>query len=455
MTISRACTRGRLSPRAKPAALSARPLIHDGGRAVAAACVLSLTGCLPGFSGSNGGNSPGGDGAASGDARGNEVGASVPDSAVGDSGVDATVPEAGATFGDGGPLPESGSDAAFSGDGGDASAEPAEICDAGVDYQTDMHNCGACGHDCHGGLCANALCQPVEFTIPTEDSFPYAIAAGPDGNLWFTENLGNKVGRITVDGEITEFTVPTAQAALFGLGAGPDGNVWFAEESGGKIGRITPAGEISEFELSGVLPNDVKTGSDGNLWFGDATGNIGRMTTSGSFIEFPLSSASDDPLYLVLGPDQNIWFAESPGGEIGRVTPDGGITDMAPPTGSFFGGIGSGPDGNVWFTEFRYVQGGGPPPQLGSVTPGFDFVEYSIPSQVLGNFVGGICAGPDGNVWFTEGTSNNVARITLSGTITEFPVPTSGGEPGAITAGPDGNLWFTESAGNKIGRLAP
>ena len=37
-------------------------------------------------------------------------------------------------------------------------------------------------------------------------------------------------------------------------------------------------------------------------------------------------------------------------------------------------------------------------------------------------------------------------------TITESPVPTAGGIPQDIAAGPDGNLWFTEG-GNRIGRI--
>jgi len=35
------------------------------------------------------------------------------------------------------------------------------------------------------------------------------IAVGPDA-LWFTEELGNKIGRITVAGAFTEYIVPTA-----------------------------------------------------------------------------------------------------------------------------------------------------------------------------------------------------------------------------------------------------
>ncbi len=37
----------------------------------------------------------------------------------------------------------------------------------------------------------------TEFSIPPAESDPVGITAGPDGNVWFTENRGDKIGRIT------------------------------------------------------------------------------------------------------------------------------------------------------------------------------------------------------------------------------------------------------------------
>jgi streptogramin lyase len=65
----------------------------------------------------------------------------------------------------------------------------------------------------------------------------------------------------------------------------------------------------------------------------------------------------------------------------------------------------------------------------------------------------GITSGSDGNVWFAEWDANKIRRITPSGTITEFSIPTSGSGSNWIAAGPDGNLWFTEYRGNSIGVL--
>ena len=41
----------------------------------------------------------------------------------------------------------------------------------------------------------------------------------------------------------------------------------------------------------------------------------------------------------------------------------------------------------------------------------------------------------------------------LLSAITEFPLPTAGFSPGDLTVGPDGNLWFSE--GSAIGRITP
>ncbi|MGB0091891.1 MAG: hypothetical protein WBP81_05095, partial [Solirubrobacteraceae bacterium] len=54
-----------------------------------------------------------------------------------------------------------------------------------------------------------------------------------------TENNGNKIGRITPTGAFTEFTIPTAASLpVGGIAAGADGNVWFTETNGDKIGLV-------------------------------------------------------------------------------------------------------------------------------------------------------------------------------------------------------------------------
>src|SRR5579885_1310372 len=119
-----------------------------------------------------------------------------------------------------------------------------------------------------------------EFTVPTPQSSPEGVVPGPDGNLWFTENNGNNIGRLTPSGKFTEFPIPTKNSIPIGITLGPDGNLWFDEFKGNKIGRITPSGQITEFRIPtpDSRPDFIITGPDGNLWFDEFKGNkIGRI----------------------------------------------------------------------------------------------------------------------------------------------------------------------------------
>ncbi len=77
-----------------------------------------------------------------------------------------------------------------------------------------------------------------EFFISTPGAAPADITQGPGETLWFTEELGNKIGQITAGGDFTEYVLPTRAAFPLGITLGPDGALWFTEIIG-KIGRIT------------------------------------------------------------------------------------------------------------------------------------------------------------------------------------------------------------------------
>ena len=87
------------------------------------------------------------------------------------------------------------------------------------------------------------------FPIPTASSQPNSITSGPDGNLWFTEASGNKIGKITPSGTIIEYPVPTTCSYPFGITTGPDGNLWFTENYANQIGKITTNGSVTEYSI--------------------------------------------------------------------------------------------------------------------------------------------------------------------------------------------------------------
>src|SRR5438045_3877841 len=82
----------------------------------------------------------------------------------------------------------------------------------------------------------------------TAGAAPFGITAGPDGNLWFTEQQLDRIARITPLGVVTEFSSGiSAGAHPARIVVGPDGNLWFTEPGVDRIGRITPLGVVTEF----------------------------------------------------------------------------------------------------------------------------------------------------------------------------------------------------------------
>ena len=91
-------------------------------------------------------------------------------------------------------------------------------------------------------------------------------------------------------------------------------------------------------------------------------------------------------------PDGNVWFSETEVSQIGRITPDGKIT------------------------EFR-----------DGITPGSKPLSIAV---------------RDGALWFSEAAGNRVGRITVDGVVTEFPIPSHDSQPRAMVTHPDGSIWF-------------
>ncbi len=176
---------------------------------------------------------------------------------------------------------------------------------------------------------------------------------------------------------------------------------------------------------------------------------------------FDPNSLSSEPVGITNGPDGNLWFTESFGNGIGKITTGGQITEYSLPNAeSEPENITSGPvpDGTqcLWFTEFSSVDGN----RIGKITISGQITEYALPNA--DSEPEGITTGPDGNLWFTEFDGNRIGTITSTGQITEYPLPIANSEPAGITSGPcdDGTqnqcLWFTEITvlnGENIGRI--
>lgn len=277
-----------------------------------------------------------------------------------------------------------------------------------------------------------------------KESYPADITAGPDGNLWFTEEGAGKIAKITTSGTMTEYSLP-AGSKPWGITPAPakENVLWFTEGGTDKIGKITTSGTITEYSRSGGgYLSQIATGPDGHLWFtvGESASKIGKITTAGAITEYslPENSGLDG---IAAGPDGNMWFTES--GKIGKISTSGTVTEYSLPVWSFASSIAAGPDGELWFT----AEGEGGVAKIGKITTSGGITEYSLPAN---SDPRNIAAGADGNLWFTDFGTKKIGRITTSGTVTEYALTVS---PWDITAGPDDNLWFTGTG--TVGRIIP
>jgi streptogramin lyase len=294
-----------------------------------------------------------------------------------------------------------------------------------------------------------------QFSIPTGTNKPQWIAAGSDGNMWFTESPGNKVARITPAGVVTEFTIPTANSNPQGIISASDGKLWFTESAGSKIGAITTAGAITEF--STLFANDgpqlLVDRLDGNVWYVGLSGNhIGfQGITSGVAGETTVPTASSQPYGVATASDNNLYLTESGVDKIGRIpTLFGTITEISLTAGTHPLQIVRGPDGNLWFTENGTNM-------IGRLSPNSFSVTGNFPTLTPSSNPTGITVGADGALWFTETGLDKIGRITTGGVITEYASPVAGLGVQGIANGPDGSLWFTEPGQGlnpgRIGRL--
>ena len=291
---------------------------------------------------------------------------------------------------------------------------------------------------------ATVQSKVTEYSTPTGSSLPSDVITGRDGNVWFTEQGGNNIGRITPDGQITEFPLPVPDSLPLGITAGPDGAVWFTEQGANSIGRITQVGHLSEFllPLANREPDGIATGADGNLWFtGDNLSGIGRLTPSGNFTVFFTDFSVTK---IAAGADGNLWFTDYVDSLIGSISTDGMTIRQFPLPPGHQGpwDIAAGPDGNMWFTALNGTE-------VGRITPDGTITEFPVGGS--SSAITGIAAGHDGNLWFTEGDIGRIGVMDPTGQV----IATYGGAigPAGIAVGADGNLWFADASASAIGRV--
>src|SRR5579872_322451 len=273
---------------------------------------------------------------------------------------------------------------------------------------------------------------------------------------------------------IAEIPIPQPSPAGNGpadpdvLDVGKDGSVYFGQlnagfsgfgnfgifrYNGGTFTQTLPAPQPNAW-VGGVNAIDAHDSST-VMWsssyqqmnepfsFGDMMqcGANGGTATLCSFAAFDGFTTS-----IVTAKDGTVWTA---GSQCCGAGPGGYPAQLpAPlPANAFALDVTNGPGGNVW----GVVNFNGPIYEFTS--SGAIMNTYPLPAgnNLVGNHV--LVEGRDGALWFTDAGNNAIARLSSTGQISEYKVPTPNSGLQSITLAADGGMWFTESSGNKVGRI--
>jgi len=267
-----------------------------------------------------------------------------------------------------------------------------------------------------GLLLVVTLCPPTLAQVVSEYPIPGIAGntcSGPNA-VYFTDATNNAIGELLPDGTAREWTIPTPNSSPAGCAYDQVRNrVYFTEQASYKVGALDLQ-HLNFFEWMSPLPHNgiagLTFGGDGNLWIVAPSGSrVLHMTPSGQFLAPIILASGRWPHGPALGHDGNVWFAEFSGNRLATVSPAGVVR------------------------------------------------EYVLPQANSKPFTA--APGPDG-VYFTLNGVNKVTRISYTGTINQWSIPTLNTAPMGITLcdlDSNGNpqlVYFAESTVNKIGVMA-
>ena len=298
-------------------------------------------------------------------------------------------------------------------------------------------------------LPATAPAAITEFTVPTVNSQPAGITVGPDGALWFTEENGHKIGRITTDGAITEYQIPTVPQ-LAGRNHRRSGRESVVHRVRRQSTQGRPAHDRGHLHRMGAAARRGARRDHGRAGWGDLVHRerrgqdrphhdrrhpprrVSRSRVASARGHHP-GARRAAVVHRIRG--QQGWRGQA------RCDPGNQEYDV--------------PDRSLRHRCLRrrdvvhHARSGQDRQDLPDRHPWDEF-------GPTGRGPSGIALGPDGALWFAETEADKIGRMTTTGRITEFalpPDPSGPNLPGEIVAGPDGAMWFTESGVNKIGRI--
>jgi streptogramin lyase len=316
-----------------------------------------------------------------------------------------------------------------------------------------------------------------EWSVITSAGQVHGTVLDSNGDLWFTEHSGQRVGRLhPATNTITEWSLPTVNFPHAIAVDDIDPNnvlIWFSEREVDRVTSFNPVtGEYRRHTVpfSGAWPHGISVAPDHSLWVVDTCDyRVGHFVPgvddAWTLWQSPTNGQCGPPhigpLFGVLS-GGNLWYSEPDNANLVRLDPAADSFSIWHDSGSGsrqLTQIGLDPDGNVFFTQMRddrigrLEPDGATPPTVVAVTP----VTASLATPVGGQ------ATAVSVVYTPIVTQLTPVERVVTGTRTGGIVAwrLSVGTPTPLAVGParavygGGGFWVSEVAPNTVARFAP
>ena len=275
---------------------------------------------------------------------------------------------------------------------------------------------------------------------------PGQITRGPDGNIWVTisgSGDNNNLARIRPNGNVTEYS-PAALVNPEGIVSGSDGNLWLTRNGG--VVRVPPDDPDSaqDFDIDAIGdPRKIIRVPGGAL----ATASDDQL------VSFPAADPNDFDATTIDGMSArsitksggNIWIADFHGGD-GRI-----VRVNASSGGTKFFDVGGGPQGIARGPKkgVAYTNPGTDPQTVGRIEQG----KNPRKTQVPNTDPFGITFAPDRNWWIANFASHNLTILNTEGKARRFRKLPDNSGPRQLSTGPDGTLWVSLETSQQVARI--
>ena len=285
----------------------------------------------------------------------------------------------------------------------------------------------------------------VEVQPLFEDHMPGLFSLGPDGSIWVSEGRKAMLWRVMPDGELKRVMVGRT---TLGIAVDADGSIWVTHPNKGDVTRYGPDGQPQAQWFVGRRRGPA--GGAPRMTLPKMGVNLPRkipkkVPSERSWTKEERKQRTIDarPSWIIVGPDEAVWFSEPTWKNVGRVTASGKVKLFELP--EEWGEprrIVAGPDGAVWFALSEVMA-------LGRIAPDGEITTVDLPYGA-----GALATDSKGRIWFTDASGSQIGYLDAEGKLHELPQPKTPRLIRSMAEGPDGAMWFADQLAKVIGKIS-